>query len=53
MEQVPFRTMNMVKRQEDLLYKGKLKEMRLFREEKAEEEESHQYDGIYKPDGRI
>lgn len=45
--------MNMVKRQEHLIYKDKLKEMGLFREEKAEEEESHQYDGIYKPDGGI
>lgn len=43
-EEVQFRAMNMVKRQEHLIYK----EMGLFREEKAEEEESHQYDGIYK-----
>lgn len=43
----------MVKRQEHLIQKEKLKEVGLFREEKAEEEESHQCDGIYKPNGRI
>lgn len=47
MEQVWFR------RQEYLIHKGKLTEMGLFREEKAEEEESRQYDVIYKPHGRI
>lgn len=53
LEQVQLRTMNMVKRQEHLIYKEKLKEIGLFREEKAEEEESHLYDRIYRPDGRI
>lgn len=53
LEQVQFRTMNVVKRQEHLIQKEKLKEVGLFREEKAEEEESHQCDGIYKPNGRI
>lgn len=43
----------MAKKQEHLIYKEKLREMGLFREEKAEEEESHQYDEIHKPDGRI